>query len=124
MYQPFQDATYLPTDLQTATFNHENGKEPIPEISMSAAKATDGSIVVALANVMVDKKQEVAISLDGAQKLAGVSGEILTADKTSDFNDFNHPNTIASTAFKGAKLKGNKLTVQMPAKSIVVLKLK
>ena len=124
MYQPFQDATYLPTDLQTATFNHENGKEPIPEISMSAAKATDGSIVVALANVMVDKKQEVAISLDGARKLAGVSGEILTADKTSDFNDFNHPNTIASTAFKGAKLKGNKLTVQMPAKSIVVLKLK
>jgi alpha-N-arabinofuranosidase len=124
MYQPFQEATYLPTDLQTETFNHENGHEPIPEVSISAAKATDGSIVVALANVMVDKKQDVAITLDGASKLKTVSGEILTAKNLNDYNDFEHPNTIATTAFKDAKVKGNKLSVKLPAKSVVVLKLK
>jgi alpha-N-arabinofuranosidase len=124
MYRPFQDATYLPSDLQTKTFNHENGQEPIPEVSISAAKSTDGSLVVALANVMIDQKQDVDITLDGASGLKTVTGDILTAKQLNDYNDFDHPNTITTQAFNGAKIKGNHLKVSLPAKSIVVMKLR
>jgi alpha-N-arabinofuranosidase len=41
-----------------------------------------------------------------------------------DFNDFQHPEVVSPKPYKDAKLKGNTLTVQVPAKSIVVLNIK
>ena len=41
-----------------------------------------------------------------------------------DFNDFEHPEVVAPKPFNDAKLKQNTVTVQVPAKSIVVLSIK
>lgn len=61
MYRPFQDATYLPADVHTDSMTVEGGHMAsmvdgkIPDVSVSTAKAKDGSIVVALANTSLDK---------------------------------------------------------------------
>ena len=128
MYKDFQEATYLPMDVKCDSMDvrgdsHAKDGRKIPLVSTSAAKKADGTIVVSLANVSLDKAQEVELALEGATAKA-VTGQILACKKVSDFNDFEHPDVVKSAAFKDAKLKKNALKVKIPAKSIVVLKIK
>ena len=53
-----------------------------------------------------------------------VTGQILSCNKVSDYNDFAHPDVVKPAVFKDAKVKKNTLKVKIPAKSIVVLKIK
>ena len=135
MYTPFQEATYLPLDLNSETIKvrHEyftamdatrdDGYRTLPLLSASAAKTTDGSIVLALTNVSLDKSQTVAFNIDG-YTAKSVSGRILTSASVADYNDFEHPDRVAPREFKDAKLKKGVLTVKIPAKSLVVLTVK
>ena len=134
MYTPFQEATYLPIDLKSETMQvakayfpdkatgKNAGTRTLPLVSASAAKAQDGSLVIALTNVSLDKDQTIDITLDGFQAKT-VSGRILTSGNVADYNDFEHPSRVAPKAFTGAKLKKGVLTVKLPAKSLVVLQL-
>ena len=135
MYTPFQEATFLPIDLESekmdiakAYFKDQAtgknaGTRPLPLLSASAAKTQDGSIVVALTNVSLDKNEKIDIQLEGCTAKT-VSGRILTSKNVADYNDFEHPNVVAPREFKDAKLKKGTLSVKLPAKSIVVLTLK
>ena len=135
MYTPFQEATYLPIDLESETMQvskayfkekegaKDAGYRPCPMLSASAAKTTDGSIVLAVTNVSLDKAQTIDFALEGYAAKT-VSGRILTSKNVADFNDFQHPNVVAPAQFKDAKLNKGVLTVNIPAKSIVVLKIK
>lgn len=122
MYKPFQNATSLPSDVQCSSHTFEKGL-PIANLQSSSAKTTDGTIIVSLANIDLQKGQEVALALDG-YNANSVCGEILTAKNITDYNDFNHSETIKSENFTGAKIKKNQIMVKIPAKSIVVLKIK
>ena len=72
-----------------------------------------------------DLNEESVITID----LAGIpakkiSGEILTANSMNDYNDFGQPEKVSLKPFtKGYQVKGGKLTVTLPAKSIVTLSL-
>lgn len=122
MYKPFQNATSLPSDVQCSSHTFEKSF-PIANLQSSSAKTTDGTIIVSLANIDLQKGQEVALALDG-YNANSVCGEILTAKNITDYNDFNHTGTIKSENFTGAKIKKNQIMVKIPAKSIVVLKIK
>ncbi len=134
MYTPFQEATFLPIDLKSETMtvskayfkekaDKDTGTRTLPLLSASAAKAQDGSIVIALTNVSLDKDQTLDIALEGCQA-KDVKGRILTAKNVADYNDLQHPAKVAPAEFKDAKLKKGVLTVKLPAKSIVVLSVK
>ena len=135
MYTPFQEATYLPVDLdcETIKVRHDmnkpmdessnKGYRTLPLVSASAAKTTDGSIVLALTNVSLDKGQTIDLKLDG-YAAKQVTGQVLTSKNVADFNDFENPTKVQPTDFKDAKLKKDVLTVKLPAKSIVVLNIK
>ena len=135
MYTPFQEATYLPVDLPTevmavnkAYFKEKEdakdaGYRPCPMLSASAAKTQDGSIVLAITNVSLDKDQTIDFDIAG-YKAKTVSGRILTSKNVADFNDFQHPNVVAPKDYKDAKLNKGVLTVKVPAKSIVVMNIK
>jgi alpha-N-arabinofuranosidase len=135
MYTPFQEATYLPIDLESeivavskAYFKEKKGAKdagyrPCPLLSASAAKTQDGSLVVAITNVSLDTDKTIDFQIDG-YNAKSVSGRILTSKNVADFNDFQHPSVVAPADFKGATLKKGVLTVKVPAKSIVVLNLK
>ena len=135
MYTPFQEATYLPIDIESEIIQvskeyfkekegaKDAGYRPCPLLSASAAKTKDGSIILSLTNVSLDKDKTVDIQLDGFNAKT-VSGRILTSKNVADFNDFQHPNVVAPKEFKDAKLAKNVLTVKVPAKSLIVLTLK
>ena len=136
MYTPFQEAIYLPLDLkcEEKTVQHdwkksidEKGSRQLPLISASAAKTTDGNIVLSLVNVSLDKAQELSLDLEGfkASKNTMVSGRILTSKAIGDYNDFEHPTRVQPADFTGAKFaKDGRLSVKLPARSIVVLTVK
>jgi alpha-N-arabinofuranosidase len=135
MYTPFMEATYLPVDIQSETIRvrheyftpmdetSENGYRTLPLLSASAAKTADGSIVLALTNVSLDKAQTININLDGFTAKT-VNGRILTSKNVADYNDFQHPDVVSPKDFKDAKLKKGQLTVKVPAKSLIVLNIK
>lgn len=128
MYKGFQEATYLPLDIEcdsmeVAGDSHAKDGRKIPMVSASAAKEGDGSIIISLANVSLDKAQELSISLEGTTAKT-VSGQILESKNISDYNDFDNQEVVKPTDFKGAKINKNTLSVKIPAKSIVVLNIK
>jgi alpha-N-arabinofuranosidase len=135
MYTPFMEATYLPVDLESevmavskAYFKEKKdakdaGYRPCPMLSASAAKTTDGSLVLAVTNVSLDKDQTIDFAIDG-YNAKSVSGRILTSKNVADYNDFKNPNVVAPKAYSDAKIAKGVLTVKVPAKSIVVLNIK
>lgn len=122
MYQPFQDATYLPLDVKCDSMKVRDNRT-IPMVSASAAKTKDGNMVISLANVSLDKAQNIDIDIENAG-IKNINGEILTSKNIGDYNDFNNPDVVKPVPFKDVKVKKNTLKVKIPAKSIVVLNIK
>ncbi|MBR4389340.1 MAG: alpha-N-arabinofuranosidase [Prevotella sp.] len=135
MYTPFMEATYLPIDIESETIkvrhdyftdmdaSRADGFRTLPLLSASAAKAKDGSLVLAITNVSLDKDQTINANIDGFTAKS-VSGKILTSKSVADYNDFEHPDRVTPREYKDAKVKNGELTVKVPAKSLIVLTIK
>ncbi len=129
MYRGFQDATYLPIDIKVDSMTVTGNKMyratdyKVPAVSVSAARKTDGGIIVSIVNPSLDKAQEVELSFAGAN-LKTVTGTILTSKNIGDYNDFEHPETVKETPCNIASIKRNSVKAKIPAKAIVVLNLK
>ncbi|MDP6042696.1 MAG: alpha-L-arabinofuranosidase C-terminal domain-containing protein, partial [Candidatus Latescibacteria bacterium] len=52
-----------------------------------------------------------------------VTGQVLTADTITAHNTFDNPNTLYPANFNGATLNGTALSIDLPAKSVIVLKI-
>jgi len=115
---PFQDSTELPLDVSAPTFTQ--GDKTLPAFNASAARGKDGKTYIAVANM--DPADAVDLSVDlGTLKAKSVSGQVLTAAKMDALNAFGQAPAVAPVAFKGAKLSGGKLVLDVPAKSVVVV---
>ena len=121
MYKGYQDGTVYPVAIDTPTYSKNEWS--LGTISASAVMGTDGVLRVALTNVNPDKAQQVSIKLDGTNGKS-VTGRILTADKIDAHNTFDKPDMVVPHSFKGAKLKGDELSLTMPSKSIVMLEIR
>ena len=74
-------------------------------------------------NEQGDPLQTIDFKIEGYQA-KNVNGRILTSKNVADYNDFQHPAIVAPADFKGATLKKGVLSVNVPAKSIIVLSIK
>ena len=122
MYNVHQDATFLPFDLKCQQRDVRDDRV-VPMVSATASRDKAGVVHISLANVDLEESQSITVNLGSIQPKS-VSGRILTSARIDDYNTFDNPNKVAPTDFKGAKVSGNSLTVELPAKSIVTLTLK
>ncbi len=120
MYRPFQNATSLPLEIRTGEYRYDRWS--VPQVSASAAKAVDGSIVIGLVNLDPHRAARISAQIEGS-RATRVRGEILTAEAMDAHNTFENPNALHPEVFNGAKLDGSRLDATLPAKSVVVLKL-
>ncbi len=120
MYNVHQDATLLPIDLSSAIYSY--GEESLDAISASASIDSDGVIHVSLVNIDANESNNVKINLDGVSKKT-VSASVLKSNNIQDYNSFDEPENITPTAFKKVKIKGNELTLDLPACSVVMLEI-
>jgi alpha-N-arabinofuranosidase len=121
MFRPFQDATLVPTELQSPLY--QLGKVSVSAVSLSAARTAGGAIAVALVNLDPNKAMPVSAALTGMTPTQA-TGEILTAATTDARNTFDAPDAVHAVPFTGATLAGGKLSLTLPPKSVVVLTLK
>ena len=122
MYVPHQDAKLLPLNVATPMIRARDGRQ-VPVVDATAS-LKNGITTISLVNTDLNEQADITIDLSGVSAKK-ISGEILTADKINAYNDFTHPDDITLRPFtKGWKQSGGKLTVTLPAKSIVTLSLK
>ncbi|MVN91864.1 alpha-N-arabinofuranosidase [Mucilaginibacter aquatilis] len=120
MYKAHQDAQYLPFKLNSP--DYEVDGEKIPAVNVSASKDKAGKVHITLVNLDAKNSISVSAELKGIVWKA-VKGQVLTSPGVSDVNTFVKPSVISPKLFSNIKKDGDKLVVNMPAKSIVALEL-
>jgi alpha-N-arabinofuranosidase len=120
MYKVHQDATFLPLELKSPDYTL--GEEKIPMVSATASRNAVGKIHLSLANTNPRDAITVTTTLTGSTAKK-VTGRVLTAPAIDSHNTFTAPNVVTPKSFDGAKLEGGKLTITLPAKSVVALTL-
>jgi alpha-N-arabinofuranosidase len=120
MFKVHQGATSLPLTLTTP--DYAVGADKIPAISASASRDAAGKVHLSLSNANPNVAVTISCSLDGVTAKA-VTGRVLTAPAITSHNTFAAPHTVEPQPFTGATLVGGKLTLSLPAKSVVVLEI-
>jgi alpha-L-arabinofuranosidase len=120
MYLPFQDATPLPVEVKAPML--KSGENSFPAFNVSAARAKDGNVHVAVANMALTEAQSVSLDL-GTLRPRRVSGEILTHSRMDAHNIPGQKEVVSPVRFDGASISGSRLTLKIPAKSVIVVKL-
>ncbi|GAB2844906.1 alpha-L-arabinofuranosidase C-terminal domain-containing protein [Pseudoduganella ginsengisoli] len=118
MYVPFQDATTLPVAIKD-NGAYKLGETAVPQVSASAARGKDGKLYLALVNTNPNKETEVTVNVAGG-KAGAVQGRMLTAGAMDAHNTFAQPDAVKPVPFT-AQAKGGKLSMKLPAKSVVVV---
>ena len=119
MFKVHQGAFHVPMDVKTSDIVTEENKV-IQTVYATASVNEEGVMHISLANVSLDRSYEVTIHLNGAE-CRDISGRILTSARITDYNDFDHPDTVRPVSFTGVKHGENSLILTIPAKSIIAL---
>ncbi|MDB4582883.1 alpha-N-arabinofuranosidase [Draconibacterium sp.] len=122
MYKVHHDATLLPSDVTSEQYT--NGDESVPALSATASKDAEGKIHITITNVNPGEAVQVLCDVRGIDKIAFEKGSIVTGKKINSYNDFGKKEEVTLKDFSGAKVKGNLVEVNIPAKSIVMIELK
>lgn len=118
MYKVHQDATLLPADLRCVSYTQND--EAIPAISVSASRNQAGQIHLSLCNLHPQQTLRLTCELRGIHPTMA-AGRILTAETITTYNTFDAPEMVQPIAFNGLALAGNKVVIDLPAKSVVVI---
>ncbi|UCG28434.1 MAG: alpha-N-arabinofuranosidase [Bacteroidales bacterium] len=120
MFKVHQDATLLPLNLTCENYRFE--EKQVASLSASSSLNENGIIHLSLANLDPRKSKAVKCEVRG-RKITDVKGEILTAGNMNDHNDFNRGEIVVPKEFTGANIRGGILEIDIPAKSVVVLRI-
>lgn len=121
LYQVHQDAYWLPLNFTSPDYSFNGNK--IPSVNASASKDKNGAVHISLVNTDPHHAVDITTMLKGFQ-FASISGRILHSGSFADINTFENPQNVKPASFTGFKKDGDKISVQLPALSVVVLEIK
>jgi alpha-N-arabinofuranosidase len=121
MYRVHQGAKMIPIDLKAPEYRI--GEAAVPSLSVSASRDSEGRLHLSVVNLEPTRAAEIVATLSSTT-IKSASGEVLTAPEMNTMNTFDRPNSIKPAPFNGYKHQGSQLTLNIPAKSVVVLELK
>jgi len=121
MYKVHQDAVLLPSELECAPYILKG--ESLPSISASASSDAKGRIHISLCNLDAREPKEVTCRLRGFMP-EEAGGTVLTSEDMTVHNTFDEPGNIEPEEFRDFRLKGAEITVNLPARSVVVLEIR
>jgi len=120
MYKVHQDAVSIPIVLNAEDLDVDG--EKIKMINASAS-IKDGYINISICNLSASKSTKLACNFEGAIGKSATA-EIITSSNMTDFNDFGKAEKLNIKEFKGFELNKNSLKVDMPSKSVVMIRVK
>ncbi len=120
MYRAHQGATLIPIDLSAPEY--KMAQSSVPSLNASASRDKEGKLHLSIVNLDPNRPAEITTTVAGST-IRSVNGEVLTAPAMNAMNTFDKPDAIKPAPFSGYKLQDSKLTLSVPAKSVVVLEL-
>ena len=121
MYRHHQGAQLLESAL---TGVGEAGTEAhkVPTLTESVSLGEDGIITITMNNLTLDRTEEVEVlTVEGGYHV--VEARIVTGDAMDAHNTFDAPERVVEKDFADYKLTDKGLVVQMPANSVVAIRL-
>jgi len=116
LYKPFRTATPLKAALQSPKWRE--GDIELPAVDVSAARAADGTMVLALVNLDPQRPARVATNLRGVAR-----GRVLTSAQMDAHNTFDKPDALVPAPYT-AGADASPLTLEVPPKAVVVVTVK
>lgn len=116
-----QDARLIRTQLISEDYSF--GDEKVAALSASASWNPEGFYTLSLSNCHPAKEMTLVADLLGYQA-TDISARIITAAEMDAYNSFEHPDRVQDAEFESFRLNGEKLSIDLPAKSVVVLTIK
>jgi len=120
MFKAHHDATLLPVDVRCDDYSR--GQHHLPMLNASASRDAAGQVNVTLCNVDPNQAVDAQIEVRGLAAKS-VTARVLTAEAMNAHNTFDAPDQIKPTAFSDAVLSGNRVSLSIPAKSVLLLSL-
>ncbi|MBN1395905.1 MAG: alpha-N-arabinofuranosidase [Pirellulales bacterium] len=120
MYKVHQDAVRLPTELEADDYLFEGNK--MPGVDVSASRDGEGKIHVTLCNLNPRRPARLECLLRGAAA-ERISGRVLTAAEMTAHNTFEQPENVVPAEFDAFSKSDAGMSVVLPAKSVVVLRI-
>jgi alpha-L-arabinofuranosidase len=117
MYLPFHDATFLPLELQQATYRF--GDIELPRIDAIAARDAGGKTWLALTNLDPSRAATIDVEITGA-KPESARGLTLSAPKIDSVNTFETPGAVMPKPFS-ARAAGKRLPLNLSPASVTVV---
>jgi len=115
MYVPFQGATALSVDFNSPDYSHDG--ETIPALSVSAAIAEDGDILISVVNADASDAHNVTLPAFGADS---ATVRQLTGDSMDAHNSFDDPEAVVPTQISVSASRGKlRMTVEPRSVSVV-----
>ena len=121
MYQVHQDATLLGTDILENT-EYVFGDEKLESVNISSSVDENGKVHITLSNLNHLESVDCELDVLGIDS-KNIKAEIITHDIMDAHNDFENPNIVDIQAFDGVAVRGDKLCLTMPAKSVVCIEI-
>jgi len=121
LFKVHQDAELLDSHESVERTGPEG---ELPKVSVSASRAADGKIHISLVNLDFEGSADVEVELRGlAGSRVEIAGTTLTSDKIDGHNTFDEPERVKPVPFRGFRIEGSRLDVQLPPMSVTVLEL-
>jgi len=123
MYRHHQGATLLRSDLIGAG-TVGAGKNELPKVIESVSENADGVITVTLTNNSLEAAENVTIQLTDDGAAYGVCEASVVAGTMNAHNTFEAPEVVTEQAFADYEKTADGIRVQIPACSVVSIRLK
>ncbi|HVD92398.1 MAG TPA: alpha-N-arabinofuranosidase [Vicinamibacterales bacterium] len=120
MYKVHQDATSIPIELSSPPYRL--GDATVPALHASASRDKAGRIHVSIVNLDPNRAAQVSMKIAGAAS-GRVTGRVLTAPTINAVNTFETPDAVRPVPFTDAAVQGDRITLTLPSKSVVVLEI-
>jgi alpha-N-arabinofuranosidase len=121
MYKVHQDAMLLDYTLLSDPYN--SGENRLQQISASVSKSDSGKINITLCNIDTEHSAKVSCVFDDLPAGAKIAGTVLTHSQMNAHNTFDAPETLSPAAFTDFTVTGDRIDLNMPSKSVLLVEI-
>jgi alpha-N-arabinofuranosidase len=121
-YSVHHDAVLLPITIADNGY-YVFGADSVPAVSASVSRDRRGVMHITMSNLDPNQSRTVVAEVRG-QNVTAASARILTAPAITSYNSFEHADVVRPAPFTAARLASGQVTVNLPAKSVVVIELR
>jgi len=119
MYKVHMDASLL--DFTMLSDDYEADGQIFKKVSASASQDADGKVNITLCNMDPDHGATVKCLLDALPINTQVTGTVLTSAAMNTHNTFEEPEAIKPIPFTGFTVDGDRLSIELPSKSVTLI---